>query len=182
MIVRFGTPQRERDAQAVATRLSLHDGPLDLAWHHCTTTSEFIGDFFADQGRSNRLDFNESRHSIGYLVNELIENAVKFRAPGSIKVEASLAGNRFDITVENYIAETTADSFKNFLAELTAHDPGELLIQRIEANAADPQSSGSGLGLLTLMSDYGAHLGWEFSPFEEGRQVSLKTYASLPLS
>jgi hypothetical protein len=182
MIVRFGTPQREREAQAIATRLRLHDGPLDLAWHHCTTTSEFVGDFFADQGRSSNLDFNESRHAIGYLVNELVENAVKFRAPGSIRIEAFLAGNRFDVTVENCIEETTADSFKRFLADLTAHDPAELLIQRIEANAADPQSSGSGLGLLTLMSDYGAHLGWEFSPFEEGHKVSLKTYASLPLT
>jgi hypothetical protein len=37
----------------------------------------------------------------------------------------------------------------------------------------------SGLGLLTLMSDYGANLGWVFSPADERDQVRLETYASI---
>ena len=48
------------------------------------------------------------------------------------------------------------------LGEITAGDPGEMLIKRIEANAAG--AGGSGLGLLTLMSDYGARLSWKFQP------------------
>jgi hypothetical protein len=70
------------------------------------------------------------------------------------------------------------------LAELTASDPGELLIARIEANAADAGASGSGLGLLTLMNDYGARLGWIFHDAGAGAggPIGLDTFAALDLS
>ena len=29
------------------SRVRLYDGPLDLKWHHCATTSDFIADMFA---------------------------------------------------------------------------------------------------------------------------------------
>ena len=75
-----------------------------------------------------------------------------------------------------------ASRFQSLLSELTARDPGELLIERIEANAADETSSGSGLGLLTLMNDYGARLGWNFSDAPADGTVVLSTHASLTLN
>ena len=60
-------------------------------------------------------------------------------------------------------------------------DPGELLIERIEENAENANSSGSGLGLLTLMSDYGARLGWRFQPAAEADAIRLDTYAALDI-
>jgi hypothetical protein len=84
--------------------------------------------------------------------------------------------------VRNVAASGTAEKFQALLAELTTRDPGELLIERIEANAADETSSGSGLGLLTLMNDYGARLGWSFSEQPGGHTVLLSTYASLTLN
>ena len=62
------------------SRVRLFDGPLELSWHHCATTSDFIADIFALRFQSSRNDYLEVRHCIGYLVNELIENAMKFRA------------------------------------------------------------------------------------------------------
>lgn len=56
------------------------------------------------------------------------------------------------------------------------------LIQQLEANAADPQSTGSGLGLLTLISDYGARFAWIFSPADQADVASLEICASLPIS
>ena len=61
-------------------------------------------------------------------------------------------------------------------------DPCDHLIQRIEENAADPDKTRSGLGLLTLMNDYGAHLAWIFSSADEKDRVFLETYASIPVS
>ena len=66
--------------------------------------------------------------------------------------------------------------------EIISRDPGELLIERIEANAADENSSGSGLGLLTLMNDYGARLGWDFRSSTSGSAVTLSTHAALTLN
>ncbi|MEK1850672.1 MAG: ATP-binding protein, partial [Phyllobacterium sp.] len=64
----------------------------------------------------------------------------------------------------------------------TEGDPGELLIRRIEANAERVDMSGSGLGLLTLMSDYNARLAWVFSQPDDNNLVCLEVFASLPIA
>ena len=62
------------------------------------------------------------------------------------------------------------------MREITAGDPGDLLIQRIEANAAGT-GSGSGLGILTLMNDYGVRLTWD----EQGARAAVeRKHASPP--
>lgn len=178
----FGTTEFRNSATAMANVVRICDGPIDLSWHHCGTTSEFLGEFFALSSAATDQTFNEARHSIGYLVNELLENAVKFRHPGDIVIESSLEAGRFELKVTNLIDGETANRFQLLLAEVTACDPGDLLIQRIEANAADTTSSGSGLGLLTLMSDYGARLGWKFySTGEQEEPFRLETFAVLDL-
>ncbi|AZO01384.1 ATP-binding protein [Mesorhizobium sp. M9A.F.Ca.ET.002.03.1.2] len=164
------------------SRVQLFDGPLELSWHHCATTSDFIADTFATRFQPSRNDYKEVRHSIGYLINELIENAVKFRAPGGIMIEASMDSETFKVKVSNVVDGEVATGFQGFLSEITAGDPGDLLIQRIEANAADPEMTSSGLGLLTLMSDYGARLAWIFSPTDENGRICLETYASIAIS
>lgn len=163
------------------SRVKLFDGPLDMRWHHCATTSDFIADLFALPFQASRNDYREVRHNIGYLVNELIENAVKFREPGEIMIEASMDAGSFKVKVSNVVSTEIAEAFRALLAEITVGDPGDLLIQRIEANAADPEASGSGLGLLTLMSDYGARLAWIFSPVDDGKRVHIETFATVPV-
>ncbi len=182
MVEQFGTIEINGGAIAGANHLRLYDGPLDLGWHHCSTTSDFLGDFYAGLYGGAPAEQNERRHSIGYLVNELLENAVKFRAPGDIVIESSLEANTFALRIANLIAPETAARFQGLLREITAGDPGDLLIERIEQNAADPDAGGSGLGLLTLMSDYGVRLGWKFYRDAAEGPVCVETYAALPLS
>lgn len=181
MRTRFGNIEFSNGQSAFSSTLRLAEGPIDLSWHHCSTTSEFLGEMYALRV-AGRLDFNEARHSIGYLVNELLENAVKFRSPGDIVIESSLDGGLFEIKITNLISEETSTGFKGMLVEVTSRDPGDLLIEKIEANAADASSKGSGLGLLTLMSDYGVRLGWTFEKDAEGEPIRLETYAALKLS
>ena len=116
------------------------------------------------------------------LVNELLENAIKFRVPGTISVDCSLHQGNFELTVSNDTQAEVANRFQALIEEITSRDPGELLIERIEANAADENSSGSGLGLLTLMNDYGARLGWDFRSSATGGAVMLSTHAALTLN
>lgn len=181
MTTLFGTADVAIGMNGGLSRVRLFDGPLELSWHHCATTSDFIADVFATRFQSSRNDYKEVRHSIGYLVNELVENAVKFRAPGRIMIEASMDLETFKVKVSNVVDKEVASGFQGFLSEIAAGDPGDLLIQRIEANAADPEITESGLGLLTLMSDYGARLAWIFSPTDENGRIYLETYASIPI-
>ena len=177
----FGQVEFVNAAGALKNRIRLADGPLDLAWQHCGVTAEFLGDFFALQRSKDGGNYNEARHSIGYLTNELLENALKFRHAFDITLEASLDGASFEVRITNVITPETAGKFQALLAELTTRDPGELLIERIEQNAENMNSSGSGLGLLTLMSDYGARLGWRFQPAAEADAMRLETYAALDI-
>jgi hypothetical protein len=182
MLAQFGETEFSNGMEAFGHRLRLAEGPLDLQWHHCSVTAEFLGDFYALRCTATGLDAHDARHSIGYLANELMENAVKFRAPGDILIHSSLEGTRFEIRVVNLIDETTSSRFQPLLTELTSRDAGELLIERIEANAEDASSGGSGLGLLTLMNDYGARLGWTFSRDNPAGAIRLETLAALDLA
>lgn len=177
----YGTPA-PATSSPTETRLLFADGPLELGWVHCGAAAEFVGEFFAGLAEKADLDANEARHSIGYLTNELLENAVKFRAPGDVLLLTSLDGETFELRLSNLVEPGVAVRFETLLAKIVSRDPGELLIETIEANAADPEAGGSGLGILTLMNDYGARLGWTFEPTAQGDAVRVETYAALTLS
>ena len=168
--------------KAGSFRLKLFAVPLGLAWKHCGITSDFLGDFYSARAVRGSVDANEIRHNVCYLVNEILENAVKFRTSGDIVIETSLENGTFRLCIANTISKEGALRFQDVLSGLQGRDPSELLIERIERNAADPNSTGSGLGLLTLMSDYGVQLGWDFqAPSDQEGTVQLATYAVLPL-
>ena len=181
MSISFGDIETSNPPSAFSISVVLSEGPLGLGWQHASATCDFLGDMFAMHHSRQGQDYNEARHSIIYLVNELVENAIKFRSPGDIELHCSLDGGTFELRVSNHASSDVASRFQKLLAEVTTRDPGELLIERIEANAADESSSASGLGLLTLMSDYGARLGWTFRDAPAGTVV-LSTHASLPLN
>ena len=183
MISHYGIIPPDRSVNIPVSRLVLRDGALELRWFHCSETAEFLGDYFSVQARTAKLNGRDAQHSIGYMANEILENAVKFRALGlgDIEIEATLQGNAFAMQVTHFVEASVGERFQILLAELLTRDPGELLIERIEANAADNSSGGSGLGILTLMSDYGASLGWSFTQDKAGAPMRLCIYATLTL-
>ncbi|AVA25555.1 ATP-binding protein [Rhizobium sp. NXC24] len=164
-----------------ATFLRLLDGPLALSWSHCSMTSDFIAEISALRYKRLRQVYHQVRHDIGYVANELIENAVKFRVSGEIGISASIEGERFRMRVSNFIDNETAARFQHLLAQITTDDPSDLLIRQIEKNAASTFGSESGLGLLTLMSDYETDLAWTFDANRPNGPTHLETYASLPI-
>lgn len=159
--------------------LTLVDGPLELGWRHSGLTSDFIAEAMALRFSGSKALHTNIRHNIGYLSNELIENAVKFRQPGKIIIEACVVDGVFLMRVRNKINAETSDKFQEILINMLSVDPGELLIRQIEANASS-DTGGSGLGLLTLLADYDARMSWEFEASGDDR-VKLTTTASLAL-
>ena len=165
-----------------STRITFRTENFQLKWSHCNSTADFLSAFYAGILTAGRTlaQVADLSHSISYLVNELVENAVKFHTAGTVEIEAGLDGDVFVFRIGNHIASKTATRFQTLLAEITAGDPGEMLIKRIEANAAG--AGGSGLGLLTLMSDYGARLTWRFSSNgSSADSVFIETLARLRL-
>ncbi|TAU89504.1 slr1658 superfamily regulator [Rhizobium leguminosarum] len=158
------------------TRLTLSDGPLQLGWKHSGMTSDFIAEVMALPYSRSRKDYVQAHHDIGYLSNELIENAVKFRQPGEILIEAGIFDGTFLIRVKNTVDGVTSSRFQQLLHRLQSRDPGELLLEQIETNAISSES-GSGLGLLTLLSDYDAKMAWAFEENNDQRVILTTTAA-----
>ena len=182
MSMSFGDTTQTNSADGFLISVVLKDGAPGLSWKQAGATSEFLGEILATHSAKSGHDYSETRHAIIYLVNELLENAIKFRSPGDIEVRCSIEQSTFELAVVNRIAPDLVPGFQELLAELTAGDPGDLLIERIEANAADETSSASGLGILTLMNDYGVRMGWHFSDAPSGGAIVIRTHASLSLN
>ncbi len=177
----FGTSDPSNDRPVAATRHVFRDRALELRWAHCSATADFLSDLLSTVASRAGFDSTDTRHSIAYLVNELLENAIKFRAPGDIELEAAVHGATFSLWLANSVSRETGEQFQLLLQEIVAGDPGDLLIARIEANAASDGDSGSGLGILTLMNDYGVALSWSFEDDVDDR-VRLETLAIVALS
>ena len=164
------------------TSLEYYVDQMPLRWAHSSATSDFLSRFLG--GILTRSDFagdlKDVQYSVGYLINELFENAVKFNAGGVVKISIGLSNKEVVVSVDNLIEPTVSEKFQKLLAEITTGDPGELLIQKIEENAAG--GSGSGLGILSLMSDYGVRLGWTFQDAPGEPRVRVITVARLPIS
>ena len=182
MSMSFGETAQTNSTGGFGISVVLKEGQLGRSWKQAGATSEFLGEVLATQSAKSGLDYSEARHAIIYLVNELLENAMKFSSPGDVEVRCSLEDSTFELAVINRINPDLVSGFQVLLAELTTRDPGDLLIERIEANAADETSSASGLGILTLMNDYGVRMGWHFSDAPAGNAIVLRTHASLSLN
>jgi hypothetical protein len=168
------------DEGALICSLQLFDGPLQLSWHHCATTSDFISDLCMLRIRLSLQQVRDVRHSVAYLTNELLENAVKFRTSGNVGVHAAVTHRWFTVKTWNRMAADSAQRLRSLLSELTTGDATDLLIRKIESNAHSGAVE-SGLGLLTLMSDYGVKLAWAFEAVDRSDEVCLETCAALPI-
>jgi hypothetical protein len=160
--------------------LQLFDGPLELSWHHCATTSDFISDLCMLRVRLPFRQVRDVRHGVAYLTNELLENAVKFKTSGHIGIQAAVTDEWFTVRTRNRMAAASAVRLQSLLSELMAGDAADLLIRKIESNAHSGTTE-SGLGLLTLMSDYGVRLAWSFEAVDPPDEVCLQTCAALPI-
>lgn len=177
----FGAIDPSSGRPPATASLEFHHDDLELRWAHCSAAADFLAELFGGLVQRAGLDAHDARHSIAYMANELLENAVKFRAPGDVLLEATLNGSTFALWLSNLVTEETSSGFQTLLAELVAGDPGDLLIAQIEANAADESGAGSGLGILTLMNDYGVSMSWSFET-AGGGLVRLETLAIVTLS
>jgi hypothetical protein len=64
--------------------------------------------------------------------------------------------------VSNVSSYATAKNLEDFIQEVLTSNSEELYINQIEKNAEDEHTKTSGLGLLTLINDYSAQIGWKF--------------------
>lgn len=147
--------------------------PIQQRWRNNLLSAYFMADYFSnfipvsddDTNRDKRI--KQGKGAVSYIANELLENAMKSHDnESSYKVKFGI--HFFEdsevtvvISTTNIINQKMAARFKIFIKELLSSDPNELYIQQIEKSAENDEES-SGLGLLTMINDYSAKIGWKF--------------------
>jgi hypothetical protein len=133
-------------------------------WKNKNLSADFVADYFANffpGPESQRQE--EVRSAIGFVANELLENALKFNHDPAydMSIELHLYPDSLILLSTNSTSPSEVPALQAYLRELLTEDPGELYIRQLEKNAAEDSAS-SRLGFLTMLTDYGAQLSWRF--------------------
>jgi hypothetical protein len=158
--------RRELSQQTALSTLELRFVPLDyvMHWHRCGLAA----DYFAAHLAYTFDNRDAARAVLATVVNELLENAVKFSSNKS--VPASLVVKHFGdwlaIETRNGTDARRAAALEGLVHDFDAHSAEALFLARI-ASPSGSDTSPSGLGLLVLKKDYGVRLTIECQPIAD---------------
>ena len=154
--------------------------PLKQRWRNNGLSADFLADYLTSFFPGNKDDPStidrqaEIKSAVSYIANELLENAMKFNDETSeypIDIKLQLESDGVIFSVANSIPPKAVGKFQAYIQQLLASEPSELYIQKLENNAADESCTGSGLGLLTMLSDYTAKIGWKFQTVQKDPEL-----------
>lgn len=154
--------------------------PLKQRWRNNGLSADFLADYLTtffpgNQNEPSTIERQaEIKSAVSYIANELLENAMKFNDETSeypIDIKLQLESDSVIFSVANSISPQAVDKFQAYIQQLLASEPSELYIELLEKNAADESCTNSGLGLLTMLTDYTAKLGWKFQTVHQEPEV-----------
>lgn len=149
-------------------------GVTQQHWRNNRLSAHFISEYFLnflpfdpeDPAQARRI--KEGKGAVSYVSNELLENATKFHEKdGNYRIKFGIRfqnNNNNDVTAilfaTNAISPARLVKLRLFIDKILNHDTHELYIERIE-RSVEQETNASGLGLLTIVNDYNAKVGWK---------------------
>jgi hypothetical protein len=165
-----------------------HSLPLKQRWRNNGLSADFVADYLttffpADESKPGSIERQvQLKTAVNYIANELIDNAMKFNDETSdypVKFGLHLVENKLVLTSTNCVSSQTLADFYNFIKELKDSNLEDLYIQQLEKGALE-ESYQSRLGILTMMKDYLATLGWKIETVQkEPEIITLTTMVQL---
>jgi hypothetical protein len=171
-------------------QLSLLPESMQFEWSFCGSLTDLIVKMYwllADKRQiSDPTSIGEAniKDSLNYIVNELLENAYKFRVPNStIGVEISVLADDVYVQVTNEISGEQVAKLEAFINKISHSNKQRLLFDRLESESFVTASDGkSQIGLLTLICDHDATVGWLLEGKNDGSHaVNVCTQARLKI-
>ena len=152
-----------------------HSERIEYRWRNRRLSAHFAADYFINflpidlkNPEQNEQRIKETKGAVSFVVNELLENAMKFNLENSTYMVKFgihfLEDSEMTAVIfaSNVIDLASAENFQTFIQKLLTSDPEMFYIEQIEASAEDENSDMSGLGFLTMINNYEAKLGWKF--------------------
>jgi hypothetical protein len=178
----YGTSFASSDMLSKTLKISLFDGQGPLSWSRAGVTADFVADLlFGISERHGRVA-DGNRHSISFVANEFIENAIKFRSGGDVIIEASVEEDIFQLAVTNISSPTSRSKLSQLVSKIGKENPEKLLLEQLEAAATSTDLNASGLGILTVMADYKAEVVWVVDESAQEDDGPVRVRVALPLS
>jgi len=156
--------------------------PLSRRWKKNGIIADFVADYiityFPENSTKEKMQ-NRIKDSVNYIANELLENAMKFNEQISsypIKFKLHLfedTGVKVVVTATNSICQKTKDTFQAFIQELLASDPEDFYLVQLERSAE--AENAPGIGLITIINDYNAKIGWKFETLPKNQSLIIVT-------
>jgi hypothetical protein len=183
--------ERSGECEYLTISFSPLSAPLRSRWRNNGLSADFLGDYVttflpAERGMAAAGSRpNEIKYAVTYIANELLENAMKYHERDvdiPIGIHMELTSDRITVSVSNGVSVEQAQAYNAFAEHLLAGDASDLLLKQQEESATSSESAKSCVGLLTMISDYGAQLAWRFDahPVKSGF-ITVITSAVLPL-
>lgn len=187
----FGNFIEQREGHGEYLKIGFHPSsiPLQQRWRNNGLSADFLAGylstFFPGDDQASAARQAEIKDAISFIANELLENAMKFShalSQHTVTIEMFLDVSTVRLYTVNDIAPDRVEPFQQFINKVLTMDTNDLYIEQLERNANAEGDSGSGLGFLTMVNDYGAQLAWQFShPAETAGRVVLTTMVQLPV-
>jgi hypothetical protein len=142
--------------------------PIKQRWRNNGLSADFLADYiatFLPVADASAVSVTEFKGALGYIANELLENAMKYNSETStmpIDIKLQLMNDAVVFQVTNSLDMERIIPFQQMIQTLLSSDPGEFYIQQLERSCTDDQANASGLGLVTMIHDYNAQLAWRF--------------------
>lgn len=169
--------------ESLTLRFSPSRTPIQQRWRNNGLSADFLADYLMTFLLNIELEKDEElfaslKSSTAYVANELLENAMKFNDESSnlpIIINLNLYPDKVVFFVSNSIREEHIIPFQSYIAELISSDPEELYFSKLENEDELPLGSGAGLGILTMINQHQALIGWKFTSRENENNACMTT-------
>lgn len=156
-----------------------HTLSLKQRWRNNGLSADFVADYLttffpAKEDEPDSLGRQlQLKAAVNYIANELIDNAMKFNNEISdhpVKFGLHLLKDKLILTSTNCVSSQILAKFYEFINELKDADIEDLYIEQLEKGALE-KSEESRLGILTMMKDYFAIVGWKLETIQKDPEV-----------
>jgi hypothetical protein len=163
--------------------------PIQQRWRNNGLSADFLADylstFYPGEDAASAERQAKIKGTVSYIANELLENAVKFSYVPShyaISLAMYLEPDAISLYVTNSVDPQALATFQQCIQRLLTEDPHDLYMKQLLHNAEADHAGGSGLGILTMLNDYGATIAWKFEPVApEAEVMTVTTMVRVPV-
>jgi hypothetical protein len=170
-------------------RFSPSSIPLNERWQSNGLSADFIAGYLTTflfrrtHDSTSMQKRSEVKSAASYIVNELLENAMKhchFKSELPITLNLQLGKNCVRFFVTNSLSPLRAANFQALIYQISNSNPQELYLNQLEKCAEDENNLIPGLGFLTMINDYSANLAWKFeTPANTPQEIIVTTMVEL---